>query len=252
MKNSSQEGLIKVSEDIDDMKIAFEGLIEMSRSEKNNTSNHLIKLSYEKMTDLSTQSTEMKKSLDVKMSDLKKNMTGTMKDLNETKNITHDIKKDVEEHIRKSIDDMKKNITVTKGEIDVVKKSLKKLTETIEMEHKMQRIEWGLSNLTAVVENFQFKPSRGPVKIGDSHVLIRRILMAFRDGLGLYLPNNAIIIDELKTTCPGKSSSIVSTKSNEKKRQEFRDMISFQIKLLTGSAPEVTKESDGRYSMYLS
>jgi len=141
-----------------------------------------------------------------------------------------------------SINDMnivKEDINSTKMELENVKESLSTLAETLYIQNRIQRIEWALSNINSVVENFQFKGLSTPVpQLSDSHALVRKILMAFREGAGLYLPD-AVKMDEHPTA-----------DQQETKKQEFRDRISSQIKLLTGTKPVITKKDNGRYSIF--
>jgi len=94
--------------------------------------------------------------------------------------------------MNEEITSTKKEVNMVKKEIKVVKNTLLKITENLQRQNKKQRVEWALSNMTLLVENFQFKRLSAPASqsknLTDSHVLIKRILMAFREGAGLYLP----------------------------------------------------------------
>merc|ERR1719362_1048645 len=142
---------------------------------------------------------------------------------------------------------LKNEVNEVKDEMDEVKKLMTKLMEDINHQKKVQRIEWAISNIKSVVENFHFKTCPLSVTAGkeidkpmESHNLLRKILMAFRDGAGLYLPG-AVKNEEYPTSA-----------QEETKKQEFRDRISCQIKFLIGSRPTISKKDDGRFSIFYS
>lgn len=144
------------------------------------------------------------------------------------------------------------NVTILMNEFDEinfeteeVRKLMTKINKDIKQQDEIQRIEWAIANIESVVENFQFKVyplseinDKTFNKPMESHILLKKILMAFRDGAGIYLPD-AIKNEEYPTS-----------DQEETKKQEFRDRISSQIKLLIRSRPTISTKEDGRFSIF--
>lgn len=139
-----------------------------------------------------------------------------------------------------------KELNEAKNHVYKAKKMLLIISENFQLHNKRQRIEWALCNISTLVENFQFKRistrSSKPESLINSHVLIKRILMAFREGAGLYLPVDAIKVDH---------------DFNEKihiqeKKKKFRDTIINQVTRLTGFRPVITEKDGGKICIFSS
>merc|ERR1712176_1503332 len=162
----------KLNEDINDVKLSTGELVQMARNDVHAQALEVGKQSLDDIKKLSVQAEEMKVSFDARLEGCDQNMTELKADLSDAMNDMNIVKEDINE---------------TKKELDNVKESLSKLAETLQNQNRVQRIEWALSNISSVVENFQFKGLSTPVpQLSDSHALVRKVLMAFREGAGLY------------------------------------------------------------------
>jgi chromosome segregation ATPase len=181
--NNLRDIICKLNNKIVDMKAIISKILLQIREEKTEN-DKVIQLCNDKLKKISllySYISEMKESIDKKMDICDKNINETKNDFIVSLNDMSNLKNEVNE---------------VKDEMEEVRKLMTKLIEDIKCQDKIQRIEWSISNIKSVVENFQFKicplsvtAGKAPDKPMESHNLLKTILMAFRDGAGLYLPD---------------------------------------------------------------
>jgi len=228
---SVKEDIGHVNDSIMDVSKIIEEFVTVNTSGDGRRSIRFGQDNFDELSKLSVSISRMKEIIDGKIDVYNENMTDAKEQINTMNNEIVCAKKEVSE-VRKDLDE--------------VKNSLLKITINLQRQNKKQRVEWALSNITTLVENFQFKRLSAPTSpsknLTDSHVLIKRVLMAFREGAGLYFPVDAVKADE----------NLTDEIDEEEKKKEFRDKIINQITRLTGFKPVITKKDDGKISIFSS
>lgn len=134
-----------------------------------------------------------------------------------------------------------------KNEIEKVQYSMLNLNDKITHESKMQRIEWALNNVgsNSPVGTFEYYDSElSKYCTNPSTNCVRGILLSFRQGTGIHLPQN-VSMNNFRYNDR-------SIEEKETLRIEVHDKLSNQIHILIGTKPRIVSDDTGRSVIYYS
>ena len=120
-----------------------------------------------------------------------------------------------------------------KAELLVVQ--LQSMNTTLSSISENSALEWAIDHSNHDFFTYKLRNEEGHTEKHSGGILIRQILFAFRQGIGIFLPENATLIDD--------------SELGENETKEFETEIVYTIHRLTGKKP-IIKDLDAKRVIY--